>query len=423
MHHLLDQNVTTSFPNVARTSKILLNQLDQDIFQHVQPFVNKIYASDYGRYLTDTIWGIPLGNYIVAIAIFFFIVHLRTYLTRIITRLLLTLTNKTEPELNDIIINQLKYPIHLLITIIALDLFFQFIFLDNDFTDTVLSTLLIIDVYWTFYAFTPAFQHFLQNYSQRHGYLTYEWGRLIIRVIRLFIIILAIISLLYNFDIDITTFVASLGLVGMAFALAAKDTAANLFGSIALMLDRSIRIGEWIKVNGVEGIVEDIGMRTTKIRTFEKSFVIVPNSIVANSNIENFSRRGIRRIKMVIGLTYDTSIEQMQKIVDDLHAMFMSHKGIAHDQLLMIRFDRFEDSYLGIFIYAFARTSDWARYLEIKEDVNLKIMKVVKENGASFAFPSLSVYIEKMIEKELGSNIEHRTKSNGYPSIQDPSVV
>jgi MscS family membrane protein len=386
----------TALQDVTNASKEMLQSLDQSIFAQIQPYINKLYASPYGRYLADTIFGIPLGNLIAAILVFLFVVILRKYLTKIVTRLLLNLAKKTETQLDDIIVNQLKSPIRFLFVIIALDLFFQFTFLNNQFTQLLLSSLLIFDVYWMLYAFTPAIHHFLINYSRHNEHISYELSRFIVRIIRLLVILLGIISLLYNFGINVTAFVASLGLVGMAFALAAKDTAANLFGSIALMLDQSIRIGEWIKVNGVEGIVEDIGMRTTKIRTFEKSFVVVPNSIVANTNIENFSRRGIRRIKMVIGLTYDTTTAQMQKITYDLRSMLTAHEGIAHDQTLLIRFARFEDSYLGIFVYAFTNTSDWARYLEIKEDINLKIMEIVEENGASFAFPSQSIYVEKL---------------------------
>jgi MscS family membrane protein len=99
---------------------------------------------------------------------------------------------------------------------------------------------------------------------------------------------------------------------------------------------------------------------------------------------------------MTIGLTYDTTPEQMQKIIYDLRSMLNAHPGIAHDQTLLVRFDRFGDSSLGIFIYAFTNTSDWAAFLETKEDINLKIMEIVKENNAEFAFPSQSLYVEKL---------------------------
>ncbi len=393
----LESNVSsTVIQEVTDASKDLLQSVDRSLFDSIQPYINKLYAGHYGRYLADTIFGIPLGNLLAAFLVAFLVIILRKYLTRIVTGFLLKLAHKTDTKLDDIIVHELKSPIRFFFVIIALDLFFQFIFLDNRYTQLLLSSLLIFDLYWMVYALTPALQNFLLNHSQQGGHISYELGRFIVRMVRLLVVLLGIISLLYNFGINVTAFVASLGLVGMAFALAAKDTAANLFGSIALMLDQSIRIGEWIKVNGVEGIVEDIGMRTTKIRTFEKSFVVVPNSIVANTNIENFSRRGIRRIKMVIGLTYDTTTAQMRRVTEDLRTMLQAHPGIAHDQTLLIRFDRFEDSYLGIFIYTFTNTSDWERYLEIKEDINLKIMEIIESNGVAFAFPSQSIYVEKL---------------------------
>ena len=185
----------------------------------------------------------------------------------------------------------------------------------------------------------------------------------------------------------------------LAFALAAKDTASNLFGSFALLADKSIRIGEWIKVGGVEGVVEDVGMRTTKIRSFQKSLITVPNSIVANSPIENFSRRGIRRIKMHIGLTYATNSEQIIQIIQDIKSMLQTHKGISQKDSLMVNFDTFGDSSLNIFIYTFTQTANWAKYLEISEEIHLKIMEIVEKNGSGFAFPSQSIYVEQLPEK------------------------
>jgi MscS family membrane protein len=168
---------------------------------------------------------------------------------------------------------------------------------------------------------------------------------------------------------------------------------------LALLLDRSIRIGEWVKVGGVEGVVEDVGMRTTKIRSFGKSLITVPNSIVANSPIENFSRRGIRRIKMHIGLTYSTSHTQIVEIKNRIEQMLKEHEGISQKDSLMVYFDSFGDSSLNIFIYTFTNTANWAHYLEIREDIHIKIMKIVQECGSDFAFPSQSIYVESIPEK------------------------
>jgi MscS family membrane protein len=182
----------------------------------------------------------------------------------------------------------------------------------------------------------------------------------------------------------------------LAFALAAKDTAANLFGSIAIMVDKSIKIGDWVRVDGIEGVVEDIGMRTTKIRTFYKSLVAVPNSIVANSHIENFSRRDIRRIKISIGVTYNTSVGQMKNIIKDIKSMLQSHNGIAQDETMLVNFNNFGDFAQEIFIYTFTNTANWQEYLKIKEDVYFKIKDIVAKYGSDFAFPSQSIYVESI---------------------------
>ncbi|NKQ41517.1 MAG: mechanosensitive ion channel [Sulfurovum sp.] len=148
----------------------------------------------------------------------------------------------------------------------------------------------------------------------------------------------------------------------------------------------------------VEGVVEDIGMRTTKIRTFEKSLITMPNQVVANSPIENFSRRGIRRIKMTIGITYDTSEAQITKIISEIQYLLYNHEYITNEETLMVNFNSFGDSSLNIFIYCFTKTSNWKTYMDIKEEVSLSIMQIIENNNSSFAFPSQSLYIESTPE-------------------------
>ncbi|WP_309498814.1 mechanosensitive ion channel domain-containing protein [Sulfurovum sp.] len=129
--------------------------------------------------------------------------------------------------------------------------------------------------------------------------------------------------------------------------------------------------------------------------------ITVPNQIVANSPIENFSRRGARRIKMNAGLTYGTTSSQIQNIVTQIKTMMQSHEDISQDDTLLVNFNSFGDSALNIFIYAFIRTSNWAKYLTIQEEIHLKIMKIVEENNCSFAFPSQTLYVESLPEKTV----------------------
>ncbi len=257
--------------------------------------------------------------------------------------------------------------------------------------------MMVFNLFWAIYELTHALRAAVYSFTSRlNPELAHEMGNFILTIIRGVIMAIGLGAILQVWGINVTGLVASLGIGGLAFALAAKDTAANLFGSIALLLDKSIRIGEWIKIDGVEGTVEDIGMRTTKIRSFENSLITLPNQMIANSPIENFSRRGTRRIKMTIGITYDATSEQIEKIVSDIKSMLRNHEDISQDSTMLVNFTSFDDSSLGIFIYTFTDTSNWARYMNIKEDVNLKIMKIVEDNQAAFAFPSQSLYIENV---------------------------
>ena len=200
-------------------------------------------------------------------------------------------------------------------------------------------------------------------------------------------------AVLQTFGINVSAFIASLGLGGLAFALAAKDTAANLFGGFAILTDNIFKIGDWVKIGSVEGIVEDIGMRTTKIRAFDKRLIVVPNATIANSAVDNFSRRDRRRITMRVGLTYSTSTQTMQKILKEIREMLQNHPQI-HKEPLFVYFDEFGDSSLDLFFYLFTKTAVWEEYLQIREDINLKIIEIVHRNGSDFAFPSQSVYFE-----------------------------
>ncbi|MEA3419328.1 MAG: mechanosensitive ion channel family protein [Campylobacterota bacterium] len=385
---IIDRNITDQTD--------LINSLDMDVPGVIQPFLNKLYSGEYSTFWTQTFWDVPLGNFFAAILVFLFFLLLRKFFTNIILGFLTILARKSETRIDDRIIEGLKGPIRFSFIIIGTHLFFLLIFKENHFIKMVLESLAIFTIFWALISLVEAFKEFLVRYSDDNSHLSKELSSFLVRLIKAVIFAIGFSTILYNWGINVTALIASLGLGGLAFALAAKDTAANLFGSIALLLDNSIKIGEWIKVGGVEGVVEDVGMRTTKIRSFQKSLITVPNHIVANNPIENFSRRGIRRIKMKIGLTYDTNSKQIENIIQDIKGMLQSHPGISHKETLLVNFDTFDDSSLGLFIYAFAHTAKWDQYLEIREDINIRIMHIVEKNGSGFAFPSQSLYVEKL---------------------------
>jgi len=385
----VDQNLT-HIVNV-------IDSVDLGLANKIQELLNPIYTSKYGEFFQQTFWGIPLANLIFAFLVFLFILVLRHLFTYIVIAFLQEFAKRSKTYYDDRIISALKAPIRFSFIIIALHFFFLLIFKETLFIKNILNTLMLYTLFWAILSIAEALREIIYKATAKfNDDLSKEMGGFILTLIKIIIAGIGLASILQVWGVNVTALIASLGLGGLAFALAAKDTASNLFGSLALLLDRSIRIGEWVKVGGVEGVVEDVGMRTTKIRSFGKSLITVPNSIVANSPIENFSRRGIRRIKMHIGLTYSTSANQVLEIKNRIEQMLREHEGISQKDSLMVYFDSFGASSLDIFIYTFTNTANWAKYLETREDIHIKIMKIVEECGSDFAFPSQSIYVESM---------------------------
>jgi len=305
--------------------------------------------------------------------------------------------SKTESNLDDKIIKLVHEPLKFFFIVLGASFAFSVVGADSDSVQKIIKSFYIYIVFWILLSSVNISKDSIYKFSKKFGRELYrEIGAFFVKAIKIVIFSIGLVSILQTWGINVSAFIASLGLGGLAFALAAKDTASNLFGGLSILADKALKIDDWIKVEGVEGTVEDIGLRTIKVRTFGKSLVTVPNQVVANNPIENFSRRDIRRIKMRIGLVYSTTSAQMVKILSDIRELLNSHDGISQKDTILVNFDEFGASDLSIFIYCFTNTADWAKYLEIREDVNLKIMKIVEENGSDFAFPSQSVYVESL---------------------------
>ncbi|SFZ97739.1 Potassium efflux system KefA protein / Small-conductance mechanosensitive channel [hydrothermal vent metagenome] len=392
-------NQTTIEQNTTQSLKVI-DSLDTDILFSVQSQLAPLY--DKYPFLSEDYFGIPLANLIAATLLFLIVLGLRKVFTKIILVFLQNLAKRTNTYYDDRVISALKGPIRFVFIIIAVHLFFLLIFNEPQVIKNILDSLVVYTIFWAILSIIEALRGLVYEATSKFNKdLSHEMGNFIIAMVKIVVGGIGLSGILMVWGINVTAVVASLGLGGLAFALAAKDTASNLFGSFALLADKSIRIGEWIKVGGVEGVVEDVGMRTTKIRSFQKSLITVPNSIVANSPIENFSRRGIRRIKMHIGLTYETNSEQILQIIKEIKTMLQEHEGISQGDSLMVNFDTFGDSSLNIFIYTFTKTANWAQYLDIREDIHLKIMGIVEKNGSSFAFPTQSIYVESLPSKNM----------------------
>lgn len=213
------------------------------------------------------------------------------------------------------------------------------------------------------------------------------------RALKVFLVLIGGILVLQNLGYSVVSLLTGLGIGGLAFALAAKDALANLFGSVVVFMDKPFQIGDWIEVGDIEGTVEEVGLRTTRVRTFANSLITVPNAIFTSSKVNNWSRMQKRRIKMTVGVTYSTSPEKMEELVTGIRKLIQEDESIL-DDFYLVNFDGFGASSLDVFIYCFTRTTVWAEFLEVKQGLMLEIMRLVKELGLDFAYPTQSIHVE-----------------------------
>ena len=213
------------------------------------------------------------------------------------------------------------------------------------------------------------------------------------KVVKFLTIAFTLIQIANVWGMDVNAFITGLGLSGVVVALAAKDYAANMMSGVIIFLDSPFNIGDWIRCGELEGIVEDISFRSTRIRTFDKVLISVPNSVLVNDPILNYNKRETRRVTMDIGVTYDTSIEQMHMCLENIRNMLENHDGVDNE-LINVCFSKLNESSLDISLYFFINKIGFNDYMNVKEDINFKIMKILEDAQVEVAFPSRSVYIK-----------------------------
>ena len=222
------------------------------------------------------------------------------------------------------------------------------------------------------------------------------------KLLRVSVFITASLVVLQTLGYSISGVLAFGGIGGIAVGFAAKDLLANFFGGLTIYLDRPFAVGDWVRSpdREIEGTVEDIGWRLTCIRTFDKRPLYVPNSIFTTIAVENPSRMQNRRIYETVGIRYDDSAK-MGTIVEKVKNMLLNHKEIDTTKTMIVNFNAFAPSSLDFFVYTYTKTTNWVRFHEIKQDVMLKIMEIVENEGAEIAFPTSTVHLPQFSEKEL----------------------
>jgi MscS family membrane protein len=360
--------------------------------------------------LDQTFLDIPLSRYAYALLAVLVALVTKKLCAFLLTRLIAPLTRRTATDLDDLLLACIRKPLELLVLILGLFVAVQILQLPVEPTDlragayAVLKALITIAGGWALFNMAGVFGTYLEALSAKtDNDLDDHLVPFVRKSLRVFIVILAAIIVIQNLGYSTSGLLASLGIGGMALAFASKDALANIFGSLMIIFDRPFKIGDVVVAGSMEGIVEEVGFRSTKIRTPAKTLISVPNSIIANMPLDNVSRMPRRRIKLAIGLTYATTPAQMREAVARLRVLLTTHPDLDPESV-QVNFTDFGASSLDIAITCFSITTVLGEHLNVREEVCLRIMDLLEELGLQFAFPSRTVYLRHAGGDELERN-------------------
>jgi MscS family membrane protein len=322
---------------------------------------------------------------------------LRALLNLFVARRLRELTSRTGSQADDHATEAVISPLGVILPVIGVYLAVRMLLAVQPqwlhFTDLAFRVISILVVVWTAFRLVDALAILLSEVASRtESRLDDQIVPLVRKALKTFLGILAFILVAQNLGYSVSGVLAGLGIGGLALAMAAKDTLANFFGSIMILMDRPFHVGDWITFDGGEGVVEDIGLRSTRVRTFAKTVVSIPNQALANATIENHSLMPKRRIKFSLGVTYASTADQVGAVVERVEGYLRGNPDIDQE-FIQVKFTDFGASSLDLFVYCFTVTTDWTEHLLVRQDVNLRIMAPVEETGLSIAFPTRTVHL------------------------------
>ncbi len=349
------------------------------------------------------VFGINATDIIVSLVIFLLFYLLRRLIARFILNRLSRIVSRTSNQIDDAVIEVLDGPLKFLPVVIGF--FIASSYLDisennQDFLDLLNRSLITIFIFWLLHQLIIPFSFVIKNFESKISKPLVDWT---LKGLKILVIVLGAVAILELWGIRVGPVIAGLGLFGVAVALGAQDLFKNLISGIMILMEKRFTVGDVILVSSeVEGVVEQIGFRSTLVRRFDSTPVMVPNYKFAEQSVTNYTRRHHRRIRWLIGLEYRTTIDQLKKIRDEINSLIEKDDDFAKNQnaSFYVRIDSFSDSSIDMLVQTFTVTNDWAEFLKIKETLAVKIIEIVENNEAGFAFPSQSLYVEKLSEEK-----------------------
>jgi MscS family membrane protein len=316
----------------------------------------------------------------------------------IVFKSLMAFANTSESTHDDAFVESLKKPLTLVPLGIGIYAFVNALPLSdtyNSYGALLVQTYFYLAVFWSIADSIDPLRDFI---GEKYDFLSTTLRAWIFRAIKFVAYLVGIVSVLELWGIDAASIIAGLGLFSVALALGAQNFFKNLIGGLLIIGEKRFKQGDWINVEGVaEGEVEKIDFRSTLIRRFDKAPIFVPNSVLSDSEIINFSAMPFRRIMFNVGLIYQTSPETIMAIRKDIETYIANNNDLANadEATTTIRVTQFNDSSIDMLIYCFTRSTKWHDFCAAREQLILEIMKIVKKNGSDFAYPTSTIHLEK----------------------------
>ena len=358
----------------------------------------EILFGQFEKVIFDGVFGISLIDIGIILALIIFALFIRGLFAKFVVNRVRSIVKKTSNHIDDELFEALVPPFKLLpivLAFLAITLYFDFQSTLGVYLQKTNQTLSTIFIFWLIHQSLIPLSKFFHKLDKLLSKALVLW---LLRSLKYLIIFLGSVAVLDVWGIKVGPVIAGLGLFGVAVALGAQDLFKNLISGIMILLEKRFQIGDVISVPGhTEGTVEHIGFRSILIRKFDSTPITLPNYIFAEAPILNYSNRDHRRINWVIGLEYNSTLDQIKNLTNSITEYISKNENfiINENYKCYVRLEKFNDSSIDILVYCFTATKEWEKYLHVKEELAMFIKDSIEKIGLGFAFPSRSIYIEK----------------------------
>lgn len=365
--------------------------------------------------------GYDIGKALVALGIVAVFFVLRGLFSRFVLSFVHRWTARTETQIDDYLAQAVAEPLRFAFVILGVFFAAEYLALTGAVklvADNVVRSLIAVAIFWIVRNAVEPLSTLMHRLDHL---LTREMIGWLVTGLRWGVILVGAATILQIWGIQVAPIIAGLGLFGVAVALGAQDLFKNLIGGISILMERRFHAGDWIKVDGVvEGTVEQIGFRSTKVRRFDKAPVYVPNHELSDAAVTNFTAMSHRRIYWKIGVEYRTTADQLREVREGIEAYLLDSEDFAHPPEVptFVRIDQFSDSSIDIMVYCFTRTTVWGEWLKIKEELAFRIKDIVEGAGTGFAFPSQSLYVETLPGEQPEAFVPPETRQPRKPALK-----